>query len=240
MLRAGTGRGFGVAVVCGGGINCVGVAPDGTHLRFPALGRITGDWGGGEGLAEEALWWSVRAEDGRGPATALARRVAAHFGVDTATTAAEQFHLGVLPAVRRHELVTLLFAAAEAGDAVATAVVVRQAEEIVTLVATTVRRLDLGALDVDVVLGGGILVARDRTLIDPLLSRLSDEVPSAHVTFLTEPPVVGAALLGLEQLWGSTHTYHGDGLARAQARVRADLGPDPLVLAGSPGGEDER
>ena len=90
------------------------------------------------------------------------------------------------------------------------------------------------------VLGGGILVARDRTLIDPLLSRLSDEVPSAHVTFLTEPPVVGAALLGLEQLWGATHTYHGDGLARAQARVRADLGPDPLVLAGSPGGEDER
>ena len=35
----GTERGWGVAVVCGAGINCVGVAPDGRRARFPALGR---------------------------------------------------------------------------------------------------------------------------------------------------------------------------------------------------------
>ena len=46
LLRAGTERGWGVAVVCGAGINCLGVAPDGRHARFPALGPITGDWGG--------------------------------------------------------------------------------------------------------------------------------------------------------------------------------------------------
>ena len=51
MLRTGTDRGFGVAVVCGAGINCVGIGPDGRQVRFPALGRITGDWGGGLGLA---------------------------------------------------------------------------------------------------------------------------------------------------------------------------------------------
>ena len=47
VLRAGTEDGWGVAVVCGAGINCVGVAPDGRQVRFPALGAITGDWGGG-------------------------------------------------------------------------------------------------------------------------------------------------------------------------------------------------
>ena len=47
VLRAGTERGWGVAVVCGAGINCVGVAPDGRVARFPSLGAITGDWGGG-------------------------------------------------------------------------------------------------------------------------------------------------------------------------------------------------
>src|SRR4029077_12312087 len=46
VLRAGTERGWGVAVTCGAGINCVGIAPDGRHARFPALGAITGDWGG--------------------------------------------------------------------------------------------------------------------------------------------------------------------------------------------------
>ena len=47
VLRAGTERGWGVAVTCGAGINCVGIAPDGRTARFPALGELTGDWGGG-------------------------------------------------------------------------------------------------------------------------------------------------------------------------------------------------
>ncbi len=36
LLRTGTDRGWGVAVVCGGGINAVGIAPDG--LRGPLSG----------------------------------------------------------------------------------------------------------------------------------------------------------------------------------------------------------
>ena len=48
VLRAGTERGWGVAVVCGAGINCLGLGPDGRQVRFPALGQITGDWGGGQ------------------------------------------------------------------------------------------------------------------------------------------------------------------------------------------------
>ena len=64
VLRAGTERGWGVAVVCGAGINCVGVAPDGRSVRFPALGRITGDWGGGYDVGLEALYVAAR-ERGR-------------------------------------------------------------------------------------------------------------------------------------------------------------------------------
>ncbi len=32
------------------------VAPDGREARFPALGTVSGDWGGGEGLGQAALW----------------------------------------------------------------------------------------------------------------------------------------------------------------------------------------
>ena len=77
ILRAGlpdrTGPHWGVAVVCGAGINCVGVAPDGRVTRYLALGTISGDWGGGYGLGLEVLWHAVRAEDGRGPDTAADR-----------------------------------------------------------------------------------------------------------------------------------------------------------------------
>ena len=62
---------WGVAVTCGAGINCVGVHPDGRTTGYLALGVISGDWGGGGGLGLAALWWAVRAEDGRGPQTAL-------------------------------------------------------------------------------------------------------------------------------------------------------------------------
>ena len=71
LLRAGTNSGVGVAVVCGAGINAVGVAHDGRTHRFPALGAISGDWGGGGQLGNDALWHAVRAEDGRGEPTEL-------------------------------------------------------------------------------------------------------------------------------------------------------------------------
>ena len=81
VLRAGTERGWGVAVVCGTGINCVGVAEDGRHARFPALGSITGDWGGGSDVGNAALAAAARSQDGRGPKTSLEHAVPAHFGV---------------------------------------------------------------------------------------------------------------------------------------------------------------
>ena len=40
ILRAGADEPRGVAVVCGAGINCVGMVPDGRTARFPAIGRI--------------------------------------------------------------------------------------------------------------------------------------------------------------------------------------------------------
>jgi N-acetylglucosamine kinase-like BadF-type ATPase len=70
VLRAGTDRAWGIAVTCGAGINCVGVAPDGRHARFPALGAITGDWGGGYDLGLGAVSAAARSADaGRAPAS---------------------------------------------------------------------------------------------------------------------------------------------------------------------------
>ena len=61
----------------GGGLRVrdqlLGVAPDGRTYRFPALGWIAGDWGGGADIGEAAIWHAVRSEDGRGERTSLAR-----------------------------------------------------------------------------------------------------------------------------------------------------------------------
>ncbi|HUO38545.1 MAG TPA: hypothetical protein VMU34_12235 [Mycobacterium sp.] len=48
---------WGVAVVCGTGINCAGVHPNGDTARFLALGDISGDWGGGVSWAGQRCGW---------------------------------------------------------------------------------------------------------------------------------------------------------------------------------------
>ncbi|MGW0362583.1 N-acetylglucosamine kinase [Streptomyces sp. NPDC002990] len=190
----------GVAVVCGAGINCVGMLPDGRTARFPALGRISGDWGGGSGLAGEALWWAARAEDGRGGPTELAAALPGHFGLGSMYELIGALHLGALPQRRVHELVPVLFAVAGAGDPVASAIVERQADEVVALAVVALGRLGLLDQEVPVLLGGGVLTARHPQLNGRIGERLAERAPRARVSVVTAPPVLGAGLLGLDAL----------------------------------------
>ncbi|QNE81157.1 ATPase [Streptomyces rutgersensis] len=205
----------GVAVVCGAGINCAGMVPDGRTARFPALGRVSGDWGGGGGLAEEALWHAARAEDGRGEPTTLARALPAHFGLDTMYALIEALHLGHVPPARRHELTPLLFTVAEAGDPVAAGLITRLAEEVATMAAVALDRLDLVDTPAPVLLGGSILAARRPGLDAGVREALARRAPLAEPRVVTAAPVLGAALLGMDAVGAGAGAY---------ARVRAWFG----------------
>ncbi|MFF4225493.1 N-acetylglucosamine kinase [Streptomyces abikoensis] len=210
LLRAGLsdeGEPAGVAVVCGAGINCSGLAPGGRVARFAAVGRISGDWGGGAHLAEEAVWWAARAADGRGEATALARELPAHFGLSTMPELIEALHLGRIERARRHELAPVLFAVAAAGDAVAGAIVARQADEVVALASAALDRLGLLEAAVPVVLGGGVLAARHPLLHERVVRGLAGRAPRAVPRVVTAPPVLGAALLALDHLGAPPAAY---------------------------------
>ncbi|UUN26950.1 N-acetylglucosamine kinase [Streptomyces sp. FIT100] len=200
ILRAGVEEPRGVAVVCGAGINCVGMLPDGRTARFPAIGKISGDWGGGAGLAEEALWFAARAEDGRGEATELARTLPAHFGLDSMYALIEALHLGRVLPVRKHELTPVLFATAARGDGVAGAIVDRLADEVVTMATVALSRLGLLDEEVPVVLGGSVLSAGHPRLDTRITSLLSARAPKAAPSVVTSPPVLGAALLALDHV----------------------------------------
>ncbi|MEV7000507.1 BadF/BadG/BcrA/BcrD ATPase family protein [Streptomyces sp. NPDC093982] len=198
ILRAGVPEPRGVAVVCGAGINCVGMRPDGRTARFPALGRISGDWGGGWGLAEEALWHAARAEDGRGAPTTLTHTLPAHFGLPTMYALIEALHLEHIAPARRHELAPVLFTTAAAGDPIAREIVDRLADEVVTMATVALTRLDLLEESAPVLLGGGVLAARHAQLIDAIHDLLATRAPKAVPTVVTASPVLGAALLGLD------------------------------------------
>ena len=212
ILRAGVAEPRGVAVVCGAGINCVGMRPDGRTARFPAIGRISGDWGGGWGLAEEALWYAARAEDGRGEPTALVRTLPAHFGLPSMYALIEALHLEHIEHGRRHELTPVLFATAAGGDPVARSVVDRLAREVATMATVALTRLDLLDEETPVLLGGGVLTGGHPQLDDGVGELLAARAPKAVPRVVTARPVLGAALLGLDAV--------GAG-ADVQGRVRA-------------------
>nr|BFE56778.1 BadF/BadG/BcrA/BcrD ATPase family protein [Dactylosporangium thailandense] len=202
LLRAGTATPDAVGVVCGAGINAAGRRADGATSRFPALGQRSGDWGGGHHLAALALYHAIRAEDGRGPATALEPAVRDHFGLPTVEAVTIALHLGDLPESRLDELCEVMFAVATAGDELATRVVRRLTDEIESLVRVSAKRLDLLEAPYTIVLGGGVLTARHPMLHDDLLPRLRALSPRATVNVLSSPPVTGAALLALDALHG--------------------------------------
>jgi N-acetylglucosamine kinase-like BadF-type ATPase len=222
ILRAGTEQGWGVAVVCGTGINCVGIAPDGRHARFPALGAITGDWGGGYDVGLAAVSTAARSEDGRGAKTALEQAIPAHFGLATPTELAEAIHHGRIPQTRLGELPRVVFA--EAGrDEVAAAIVQRLADEVVALARVALERLDLTGEPVEVLLGGGLLRPGNGTLERAIEAGLREVGQAITVRNTESPPIVGAALLGLDALGAGT---------QAQERARREL--DDAVAAIEP------
>ncbi len=225
VLRAGTERGWGVAIVCGAGINCVGVAPDGRHARFSSLGAITGDWGGGYDVGLSAVSAAARSEDGRGPQTSLERSVPAYFGLATPTELARSIHQGRFSVRRVVELAPLVLAEAE-NDVVAAGIVDRLAFEVAALARAALVRLGLERSPTEVLLGGGLLRAGDDRLLSAIDAELRTFAPDVSIHATDSPPIVGAALLALDEIGASPE---------AQDRVRQELGaavdaePEPDV-----------
>jgi N-acetylglucosamine kinase-like BadF-type ATPase len=207
---------WGAAVVCGAGINAVGVAPDGQVTRFLALGQLTGDWGGGYGLGREVMWHAIRGEDGRGPRTALTDAVREFFDADRVEDVAIGIHTGKIPDDDLNGLAPVLLTVSAAGDQVAQSIVDHLAEEIAVLAITAMRRLDLTTLATPVILGGGVITARDARLLDGIAAHLARAAPQARMRTIDVPPVVGAALLALD---------HVGAPPEAEPRLRASYHP---------------
>ena len=203
-LRAGAPDGWGVVLVCGEGFNCLGVDPHGRAVRLPALGEISGDWGGGHGLGTAALAAALRGRDGRGPRTALEAAVPAHFGLRRPLDVTYAIYGGRLAERRLGELAPVVFAVARSGDVVARGIADHLADELAGAAVATIRRLRLVRAAVPIVLSGGVFQAEDPDFHARLWARILAGVPRAQIARLRVPPVVGAALLGLDRLMAPT------------------------------------
>jgi N-acetylglucosamine kinase-like BadF-type ATPase len=199
VSRAGTTSPWGIGVVCGTGMNCAAVGPDGRTVRFPALAELSGDFApGGAWLGVRALGLALRAGDGRGAATTLSERVPAHLGVPDAEAALTGIYTGTIPYARLFELARVLLDAAADGDPLAREAADTLADEVVAFVRAAVVRLDLHDEAVEIVLGGGIFDTGDQAFHARVAAGVHAAAPDATLVRLHSPPVLGAALIGLD------------------------------------------
>lgn len=194
VLRAGARRSWGVSVVAGAGINAVGVHPSGRIARFLALGDYSGDAGGGHDIGVRGLGAAVRAQDGRGPSTALKASIPKYFGLKKPQEVAIAVHRGAI----RHDdlrlLAPLVFAAAADGDQAASSIIAAFADEIAVMAVALIRRLHLTRTDVEVILGGGTVQTGDGALFSRVVTAITAQVPRAQVSVLDVAPVYGAVV----------------------------------------------
>lgn len=197
VLRSGTDAPDAAVVVCGTGINGAAVRADGRVARVPALGRCSGDWGGGADLADEVLWLAARSEDGRDPPTRLREALLRWTGAATVHEIAVAVHRGERDTASWRDRVPEVMALAADGDPAAAALIRRQGTEIGTLAAALLERVALADAAVPVVLGGGIGASGDPLLTAAVRSALAARAPAATIVRPTADPVEGALALAL-------------------------------------------
>jgi N-acetylglucosamine kinase-like BadF-type ATPase len=199
VLRAGAKSGWGVGLVCGSGLNCVGLGRDGAVVRFPSLAELSGDFAsGGSWLGVRALGLALRARDGRGRPTLLATAVPAHFGLSDPEAVLTGVYTGSIEYGRVFELAKVCLDAAAGGDEAAAGAVTFLAEEVVAMAAATVERLGATREPVEIVLGGGLFESEHSLLRDAVVAGVRRVAPDARFARLESAPVLGAALLGLD------------------------------------------
>jgi N-acetylglucosamine kinase-like BadF-type ATPase len=195
-LLAGTDAGWGVVVAAGTSCNCYGRNAQGQ------IGRVTGSsWFGEYAGSWELVWWAVqaiaRAWSQRGPATGLSDAFVAEAGATDVT----DLLAGLMR--ERHTIsadsAPAVFAVAARGDAVALDLVHRAGQELGKLALGVSCQIGITDLPFDMVLSGSFF--RGSPLVQQAMAEtIHAAAPQARLVRLHAPPVVGAVLLGLEQV----------------------------------------
>jgi N-acetylglucosamine kinase-like BadF-type ATPase len=196
-LVAGAPEGWGIGVVSGTGCNCWGWTRDRTRVgRVTGGGTQLGEGAGATELTAEAMKAIARSWTKRSPSTMLADVFVSSCGARDLP----DLLAGMMDG--RYELdagsAPKIFETAERGDAVAQRLIEWAGAELAEMVIAVVRQLEIQDLEFDVVMIGGMFDAGP-ALADPMRRKIQEAAPRARFIRLACPPVVGAALLALEQ-----------------------------------------
>src|SRR6059036_2367194 len=142
-LVAGAQDAAGIVIIAGTGSIVYGRNAAGEAARAGGWGHMIGDEGSGYWIGREALAAVMRARDGRGPATELTAAMLAHFQVDDVSRLPRIVYDREVPRMSVAAVGPIVQQAADEGDAVATRILERAAEELVLAARSVAARLEM-------------------------------------------------------------------------------------------------
>ena len=200
-IFAGTSEGWGVSVVSGTGCNCRGWSKDRKRK-----GRMVGggsDWSceyaGGYDIVARAMRAVTFEWNKRGPATALSQAFLEMSGAQNLDELVEGVYVGRYNFEPSYVL--KVFEVASRGDPAAIDVIRWAGEELGQMACGVIRQLECEDELVEVVLIGSLFDGHS-LMTESLRSTVLNVAAKAKLVRLSAPPVVGGALLGMEQVLG--------------------------------------
>lgn len=185
----------GIVLIAGTGTSCFGMNARGESWRASGWGPLIDDVGSGYWLGIQAMRAATLDYDGRGAPTLLRQYVRERLGLDDLNELMNRLYAAGLSRTEIASLAPLVFAAADAGDAVAAGLIRAGCEAMAGSVLAVARRLQMdGPVELAVV--GGLTRAGER-LFAPLREAVHARLPDCAVMPAELPPAVGAAILAL-------------------------------------------
>ncbi len=196
-LLAGATRGIGVNVTAGSSNNCRGRNREGKEGRIVGNGAMFGEYGGAIEIVLRGLQMVNYAWTKRQPPTLLTsiylEAVGAKSEIDLMEGLSNQhYHLFPYMAIQ-------VAAAAMAGDEAAGQVMRWAGEELGWLAVSVARQIEMENDVVEIIQSGSVFKAGG-LIMDPMKEIVLQHCPFAKLITLKGLPVVGAVILGMEQV----------------------------------------
>jgi N-acetylglucosamine kinase-like BadF-type ATPase len=195
-LTGAIGFGAGVVIIAGTGSVAFGRNEAGEEARAGGWGPTLGDEGSGYAISREGLAAIVRAFDGRGEATQMTELLCKEHGLCEPADLPKFVYAASTHADDIARYLRVVIDAANAGDAVATSILLHAGRELGDCVLAVARRLRLTDIAFPVANVGGAFHS-GALLLEPMCAAIHAEAPHATIQEPLRSPVEGAAMMAL-------------------------------------------
>lgn len=189
----------GVVVIAGTGSTALGMNAHGAFWRSGGWDYVLSDDGSGYAIGREGIRTAMRALDGRGEPTLLARELRARFGVEDGEDMRRLVDSSPFGKFEMASFAIHVARAAEAGDPAARAILAQAGHDLAVHATAIIRQLGMGGESFPVGTIGGVFKSVP-FVTEPFAKDVLAAAPHAEIRVPEQPPEVSAAMLGWQRL----------------------------------------